>query len=79
MIKEFSYKSLEPKELLRVAVLAANEGHGDDDGDGEKHPESYEFRIRKRLPGQSPYYKLKNSRRKQNFIDKQNLGLGFKN
>lgn len=46
--------SAEHIELFNVAVLAANEGHGDDEGDSEKHPESYEFKILKRLPGQRP-------------------------
>lgn len=46
--------SAEQIELFKVAVLAANEGQGDEAGDGEKQPESYEFKILKRLPGQRP-------------------------
>lgn len=41
-------------ELFNVAVLAASEGIGELAGDGEKQPESYEFKMRNRLPGQRP-------------------------
>lgn len=41
-------------ELFSVAVLAASDGIGELAGDGEKQPESYEFKMRNRLPGQRP-------------------------
>lgn len=46
-------------ELFNVAVLAASEGIGELAGDGEKQPESYEFKMRNRLPGQRPCGKHK--------------------
>lgn len=50
----FSYISDERIELFKVAVDAASDWQGDDVGDNEKQPESYEFIILKRFPGQIP-------------------------
>lgn len=52
-------------ELFNVAVLAASEGIGELAGDGEKQPESYEFKMRNRLPGQRPYGKDKKMKKVQ--------------
>jgi len=54
MTEPFSYISAEQMELSSVAVLAARDGTGELAGEGEKHPESYEFKTRNRLPGQRP-------------------------
>lgn len=46
-----------------MAVLAASEGIGELAGDGEKQPESYEFKMRNRLPGQRPCGKDKKKKK----------------
>lgn len=54
----FSYKSLLCINGLLVYKLAfpIDDGHGDDTGDGVKHPESYDVGINfNRFPGQIPY------------------------